>query len=992
MTSCQVALLRLVLSICVLIIGSTATLAQLPVFRNYNSDNGLPSSETYQVLQDSRGYIYIGTDKGLVRFDGRHFETLTTREGLVNNTIFSLFKHKDEVWYYTYSTMAGYLKQDKIYEYLYNNVIVRNIQNALGTNMALDEDGTFYLNTLKNSNYDIIRIKTDGTIDRSLSTPSNANYSSVYIVPGERWLRSASNKAEIVKVFSSRTKKLLYEFVPERGYDQPYDHVYGAKRGEVVWILYRDIYRLQGKKCQKIISTSGHPLYMTVDKNENIWLGYNHGGLVLYRKKDNYANPIHLLQEYSVSCILEDREGGFWFTTLENGIYYLPPDFLLAYDQRTGLSSAKTNRISLVRNEIIAWQSDYSLWRLKNTTGAVWEKPLGNISVHAIALLPESGVYYFINPLSAKTPPKKNSYIRMTASKLFSDGETTWGLLNDYLIPATGDTMFYKNRLSNIIPFVTCLKALPNDRLLIGTLYGLRVYTQDQLHELPLNSAFAKERITEIKDLDEHHLLVATHGKGLLVLKKSDLSIARHITAKDGLKHMICNVVLSDPEYGVWVGTNMGLYKIQHILDTAHTRVEWASTNDGINSNEINDICIVGQDLWLGTAKGISIFPRAKKLRFEENIPVLLQKLTVNGKTWNSAAPLQLKYNQNNISIGFIGLNYRYATVLQYCYRLNGDEPSAWSYTSDPVVNYNDLPPGAYTFEYGAIAPNQYGKSYTATLIFTIRPPFWLRWWFILLIGLCVAVGIWLFLHNRLKAVHKQMKLKADLSVYRDKALRDQMSPHFIYNSLNTIQNYILKHDTDMSVSFLSKFSRLMRLIFNNTVQEMVTIEKDLEALQLYIEMERMRFPGKLQVHLPKRLPESLKHALIPPLLLQPFVENAVLHGLLPKNEPGNLWVKIEQEDGNLKVNVKDDGIGRAAAAKIKIKKMVFLNQEDIASSEEKQSGTTITIARIMQAWGHSPEQSRFKVKDLTHADGKPAGTLIQFFLPLKYDKSNNRR
>lgn len=988
----QYALFRLALAICVLVTGHSSALAQLPVFRNYNSDNGLPSSETYQVLQDSRGYIYIGTDKGLVRFDGRHFETLTTREGLPNNTIFSLFRHKDEVWYYTYSTMAGYLRQDKIYEYRYNNVIAQHLQTALGTNIALDENGVLYLNTRRKNDYDIIRINTDGSVDRSLSTPSNGDYSSVYIVPGERWLKSAPNKAKKVRVFSLQTKKMLYEFVPGRGYEQPYDHVYGAVKGDVVWILYRDIYRLQGKTCRKIISSSGHPLYMKVDKNENIWLGYNRGGLILYRKKDNYARPVYLLREYSVSCILEDREGGLWFTTLENGVYYLPPDFLLAYDQRTGFSPARTNRIGFVRNEVIAWQSDYSLRRLKNTAGAVWEKPLGDLPVHAIAMLPDSGVYYLINPSVATKPPPQTGYIPMPAPKLFSDGAKIWGLMDDYLVPATGKTMLYKNRLSDIIPFVTCLKALPQGRLLIGTLYGLYIYEQEQLHKLPLNSAFAKERITDIKDLDEHYLLIATHGKGLLVLKKMDFNVVRHITDRDGLKHMICNVVLPDAEYGVWVGTNMGLYKIQHILDRGKTTVEWASTNDGISSNEINDMCIVGQDLWLSTTKGISILPRAKKLRFEEKIPVLIQQLTVNGKTRNSAAPLQLKHNENNISISFIGLNYRYATALQYMYRLNGSELSAWNYTSNPIVNYNDLPSGTYTFEYGAVAPNQYGKLHTASLRFTIQPPFWRSWWFILLMGLLIAVGIRVFLHYRLKAIRMQMKLKTDLSVYRDKALRDQMSPHFVYNSLNTIQNYILKHDTAMSVSFLSKFSRLMRLIFNNTAQELITIAKDLEALQLYIEMERMRFPGKLQFHLPEQLPEHLKHALIPPLLLQPFVENAILHGLLPKNESGNLWLKIEQEDGALKVTIKDDGIGRGAAAKIKSRKMVFLKQEDVTSNAKKHSGTTVTITRIAQAWGQYPELSRFQISDLTDADGKPTGTLIQFYLPLNYDKSNNRR
>lgn len=983
-----IVLLRQTLVLYALLSGYVSGFAQLPVFRNYNSEDGLPSSETYQIIQDSRGYIYIGTDKGLVRFDGRHFETLTTQEGLVNNTIFTLEMHNDEIWYYTYSTMVGYLRQDTAYKYRYNNIIAKNLIKALWSSIVVDEEGTLYLNKRLTNGYQIIRIKANGTTDYSLSTPLNADYTSLYVTPGRRWLKSGPDKVKKVKVFSLRTKKLLHEFTAEKEYGPPLAPTYGIRKGDVLWLLYKDIYRLQGKTAQKIISCSGLPLSIMVDKEENIWVGYSQKGLMLYRKKDNYTKAIHLLQQHSVSCMLEDREGGFWFTTLENGVYYLPPDFLLAYDQRTGLSSAKTSRVAFMWNDAYAWQSDYSLWRLKGAEGMSWEKPLGNLVLHSVVVIPDSGIYYFCpSPL----PGKNNKYIRLPSTKLFADGTKAWGLIDEYLIPASGNTFLTKNRLPEILQFIICMKALPGNKLLLGTLHGLYLYEKGQFHKLPSNNLFANERISDIKDLDEHHLLVATHGKGILVLDKNDLHIVRHITAAEGLKHMICNVVLNDPKQGVWIGTNMGLYKIQHILDSAKTNIEWASAHDGINSSEISDIVIVHENLWLATAKGISIFPRDKKLRFEDHIPVVIQKLMVNGKPYNRAAPLALKYNQNNISISFIGLNYRYATVLQYKYRLRGDKPAAWSYTNDPVVNYNGLPPGTYTFEYGAIAPNQYGKSYIASLPITITPPFWLRWWFILLISLLIIGCIVLFLHYRLKTIRRQMKLKTDLGIYRDKALRDQMSPHFIYNALNTIQNYILKHDINLSVSFLSKFSRLMRLIFNNTVQELVTVEKDLEALRLYIEMERMRFPGKLHFHLPEQLSEQLKQALIPPLLLQPFVENAVLHGLLPKNEPGNLWLSIEKIANQIQVQIKDDGIGRAAAAKIKSKKMAFLKQDDKVTDSRKHSGTTITIARIAQAWGQSPEQSRFKVTDLTHDDGSPAGTLIQFYLPLNYDKSNNR-
>ena len=974
-------------SLCLVTGTFTPVAAQLPVFRNYNTEDGLPSSETYQIVQDSRGYIYIGSDKGLTRFDGRHFETLTTQEGLLNNTLFNLQAHKDELWYYTYSSQVGYLRQDTAYAYRYSNIITKHLSTALGSFFHIDGDGIFYLNKrISYRGYEVIRILPGGIQDRSLSVPFDADYMAIYVTAGKRWLKSGSDSARKVKVFSLQTRKLLYEFASVQDLNIPPPEPYGYRKGDKMWLLYKDVYFLQGKTCWKIISCLGYPFHMLVDKDENIWIGYEQKGLWLYRKKDNYACPVQVLPQHSVSCTLEDREGGFWFTTLENGVYYLPPDFLLTYDQRTGLSPAKTSRINYFKKDALVWQSDFSLWRLKNATGNAWYKPLGNRNIHNAIFAPNRRIYTF----TLNDRYSYHNYVRLASSKLFFDGKTVWGVEQGYLLPVVDDKLCSGKRLSQVLPYVICLKALPEDRLLVGTLHGLQVYEQGQFNKLTLNSPLDEERISDIKDLDEQHLLIATGGKGVWVLNKADFRIVRHIAAAEGLRYMICNTVLSDSGNVVWVGTNMGLYRIRHILDSAKTLVEWASIQDGIISSEINDICIVNHDLWLGTAKGVSIFPRNKKLRFEDSIPVLIQKLMVNGKAANVKAPLQLAYNQNNISISFIGLNYRYAAVLQYRYRLHSKTTGTWSYTSDPAVNYNGLPPGDYVFEYGAMAPNQYGKTFTGTLSFTISPPFWLRWWFILLLVLFVAAGISLFLHFRLRSIRRQVKLKTDLGIYRDKALRDQMSPHFIYNALNTIQNYILKHDTALSVSFLSKFSRLMRLIFNNTVQEMVTIEKDLEALQLYTQIESMRFPGKLNFHLPEQLPEHLKKARIPPLLLQPFVENAILHGLLPKTETGNVWVTIEEQEQGILVSIKDDGIGRAAAAKIKHKKMAFLKWDQAEQGHRKHSGTTITIARIVQTWEKYHLQSRPKITDLVHADGKAAGTLIQFYLPLNYDKSNN--
>lgn len=961
--------------------------AQLPVFRNYNTEDGLPSSETYCIVQDSRGYIYIGTDRGLSRFDGRHFETLTTKDGLVNNAIFNLIEHEGKIWYYTYSSLVGYLKQDKAYPYRYNKQIGSIMNSGLRSDILFDKNGALCINKGWPYSSELIRITADGRMDRSLGTSRHSAWLDIFITANRRWIRSGSDTAKHFNLRSWETGVLLGSYdLPDDRRKSPIFLICGHQKDSTVLLLYRDVYRLQNGKCRRIITCPASVLYMLVDQQENIWLGYLNQGLDLYRKADNYTRPVRLLRNQSISGILQDREGALWFTTLENGVYYLPPRFLSAYDTRTGLSAAKVTQAGLLGEEIAVKQSDFTLSMTRSDMSGKWYQPLPEKGFTYTLIDNDARILYFTGNSNRVRPGKaQHQFVYIPISRLLSTGKHVWGVWDNHLVRFD---RYGRKRITlpAEVPYTISSYELTGDSLLLGTFDGLFLYAGDSLQRLKLEGKNFKERMSDIRELDKDHLVVATSGRGLMVLHKKSLRLVRHITDAEGLRHMICNVVRCDDSGVVWVGTNRGLYKIEHILEKARTRIRWADIHEGINSNEINDICVAGPNLWLATARGVSIFPRDRKLGFRDSIPVLIQQLRVNGSARNLSSMAALSYDENNVSIHFAGINYQYADVLQYRFRLLGDGKEAWNHTADPVVNYNSLPPGDYIFEYGAMAPNQYGKIYTASFRFSITPPFWQSWWFILLLVLLGIYGIGLFIHYRTRAIRRQEQLRTDLSIYRDKALRDQMSPHFIYNSLNTIQNYILKHDTDMSVSFLSKFSKLMRQTFNNTVEETITVQQDLEALQLYTEMERMRFPGKLRIHLPDQLPEQLKQAMVPPLLLQPFVENAILHGLLPRNAPGQVWLTIEQENDSLRISIKDDGIGRQASARIRNKKKTFLNREDPRRKERKHTGTTITIARIAQAWEQMPARSRFHITDLYHTDGSPAGTFIQFYLPLHYD------
>ena len=206
------------------------------------------------------------------------------------------------------------------------------------------------------------------------------------------------------------------------------------------------------------------------------------------------------------------------------------------------------------------------------------------------------------------------------------------------------------------------------------------------------------------------------------------------------------------------------------------------------------------------------------------------------------------------------------------------------------------------------------------------------------------------------------------------KALRSQMNPHFVFNSLNSIQHYIFNSKSDEAVKYLNKFAKLMRVILNNSDKPTVAIEDDLEALKLYLELEQMRFEDKFDYRIEIEGNVDLDYDIMPPMLLQPYVENAILHGLTPKKEKGLLVIGIRMEGQFIVCTITDNGIGRKKAAEIK---------RTMPGSKHKSMGMKITEERLRILNDISLSQHSVKITDLEDDEGKAAGTRVEIYVPI---------
>jgi LytS/YehU family sensor histidine kinase len=275
-----------------------------------------------------------------------------------------------------------------------------------------------------------------------------------------------------------------------------------------------------------------------------------------------------------------------------------------------------------------------------------------------------------------------------------------------------------------------------------------------------------------------------------------------------------------------------------------------------------------------------------------------------------------------------------------------------------------------------------------------INPAFWNTLWFRIVALLCIIGIIYGVLRWRLQQRfrlklersenekqladfgQKNAELQQQKTEMEMQALRAQMNPHFIFNSLNSINRFILQNNREQASEFLTKFSKLVRMILQNSQASSITLDSELESLGLYLNLEALRFNYHFdyKISVPKDMDISALH--VPPLILQPYVENAIWHGLMHKEEKGQLDINVSEEDDHVYFKITDNGIGRKRASELSSK----------SATKHKSMGLKITAHRIAMMQNSNGLESPVKINDLVNPDGTAAGTEVIIKMPVIYD------
>ena len=389
------------------------------------------------------------------------------------------------------------------------------------------------------------------------------------------------------------------------------------------------------------------------------------------------------------------------------------------------------------------------------------------------------------------------------------------------------------------------------------------------------------------------------------------------------LSNNIKRIVLNNNQLWMIVDT-----KVQCLDIDKNTITATIDAQDGLRSTDLYDIEILSDTVYVASSKGIQYFPTSIETKNIIAPTSLINYFKADDSLYKNCNGISLAYNTKNIAVQLQAIALKSNGNFTYQYRLLPSD-SNWITVSskENIVRYSALSYGKYIFESRVLNEDRFISKHNAVLVFTINKPWWLQWWFIVLaIGIFILL-MYLFYINRFKK--NQQKLQDALAKSRiEEALRksqlaslkSQMNPHFMFNALNSIQEFIILNDKEQANMYMGKFADLMRTTLDMSNKDEVTLEDEIKMLHLYLELESLRFEEQFSYDIFVAANIHTASIYLPPMLVQPYIENAVKHGLLHKN--GNKKVSIYFELKNnvtLMCKVIDNGVGRKRSNEINV-------------------------------------------------------------------------
>lgn len=950
--------------------------------------DGIPSSEIYESYQDKSGYLWLATDAGICRYNGVSFVTYTTLNGLPDNTVFHIKEDSQgKIWVQTFTGEIAYFENNRFWSIDANNSLTQLFGNGQKTQYTFFVDakddiivGGLYIGgcytILKKENYNSLH-----HIDAPFARPAAR----------QLWTDTAGNWYAIGEGLYANDP---YAEILHNGHHVVVPIGYSMSVGINMRVLRSKDDRLYFSHRQTIyeVDSAGHVaqyefpgaiIGIVQDNSGDIWVNMLQEGTLRFANGDLTKPGIAYLKGYSVSYVLQDSEKGYWFTTVGKGLFYRAGLEFSYCTATEGLPPYAIGSMTpLATNKVLLGQAFCTVSLISSQQPGVFEIQSGIVGIHDEITVEASGV--FNNRLYSNTD---HSYYIDSAIKIVGEPGHARHLKGSVVHPG-GDTLVGYSHSSvvwmgrDLKLIKTCLaperitSACYQDNILwLGGLNGLWQCLDTFIVYYGNKFPGLNSRIDDMVTDADGRLWIATRGDGVFVL---DRDTVHHFDRSKGLTSNTCRSITRDESNNIWVATNHGISVISdynRFVGTAN--ISGFDITDGLLTDEVNLIQVVDGTVWMAGPEGLCWVPTNKLLINLTPPPVYINSIINGNDTLPISDSICLDYDYSDRRIRLIceGISLRNAAKVSFRYKLAGSI-DYWVTTESREITFSNLSPGDYTFILYALNGNGVSSKFPVTLRIHVNTPFTQTWWFYTLIVIGGLSVLYILARIRANTIRRKAALKSEeeqrIAELRLSALRAQMNPHFIFNAINSIQHYILKNDSELAYGYLAKFSKLIRLVLDQSQSKTITLKQELEILWLYLELEKLRFEKPIIFNVDVAAEIDQSGVRLPGMLVQPYVENAIWHGLLPLvDREGILSIRITEEGDNLLIVIEDNGVGRS--------------QSDGTRKDpnRRSYGMLITGERLKLMGRSDFNVNRVAIIDLVSDDGQPRGTRVEINISL---------
>ncbi len=874
------------------------------------------------MLQDQKGFIWIATDAGVSRFDGAVFENFSVDDGLPDNQILQLREDsKGRIWFMALNGQLSYFLNGKIHNEK-NNPNLKDLSfNGVVVSFLEDSKGKLWFGT----NNNVIGVWDGTKTSKMVSKDGHFKFQNAYLYEDHN-----NNIKAFTNIAAFIYKDGNFKLTHQQYYPLSYKTIYHRKNG-IYFLDKEGLNHLSDTGIHQILDIDQKLLasnlgYMYMNDSE-LWI-CNEIGV----KGMSYdGRSASFLQGINVNQVIEDRQGNLWFTT-KNGIYKLPQlkDQLYTFNREDGLNNSmiksiakdKYNRLWLGANNGIINILDL---KTKNSVQINLPRPEQYNVIKQLVLDKKNDKIFFasdygLGTVNSNYPLSKDfKFLRETNNNMFVVKNFTIDTTSKLTLSMSSGVVIINDR--NKLEFSVLKYKEQQDffrdrsyrvfydkeqNLWFSNISGLSEFNHNKLNKHYEKYPLLTKRINDMRQLPDGSIAMATDGYGIIIFKNG--KITQLIDYKRGLSNNIINKLFVR-DNNLWAISNTGINRIS--FNKGRATVSAFDDVNGILSDNLNDLYIDKDTAYFATNNGLVYFAYNHLLQTSEAPKVYITSVVNNKQSLDLNSSFKLKPIEQSLIINYSAIDFNSKNI-SYRYRLKNK--GNWIETKNRRLELSSLEPGEYVFEVSAKNQNSHWSE-PAKIKLVLEKKFYQSWWFI---GILLVLGGYLIYlisvtitRRQKNKEQEQLLLKNKILMLEQQALQAMMNPHFVFNVMNSIQHYINTKNTSSANKVLTGFARLIRKNLEICTQSYISLEEEINYLNLYLNLEKNRFGEKFhfEIHVDPQIDKE--ETQIPSMLLQPYIENAIWHGIMPKEEGGTVTINIsEQNDETLLIRIIDDGIG----------------------------------------------------------------------------------